>query len=42
MRRGRRAPLSIPQLNDGTDGDIGISGSATLARWLLAEGLLDD
>ncbi|MGI9120661.1 MAG: dihydrofolate reductase family protein [Acidimicrobiales bacterium] len=32
----------IEQLKDGTDGDIGISGSATLVRWLLANGLLDE
>ncbi len=25
-----------------TDGDIGMSGSATLARWLLANGVLDE
>jgi dihydrofolate reductase len=31
----------LRELKDGTDGDIGISGSATLVRWLLANGLLD-
>lgn len=31
----------VREIRDGTDGDIGISGSATLVRWLLANGLLD-
>jgi dihydrofolate reductase len=31
----------IRQLKDDTDGDISMSGSATLVRWLLANGLLD-
>ena len=30
------------QLKDRTDGDISMSGSATLVRWLLANGLLDE
>jgi dihydrofolate reductase len=29
-------------LKEQTDGDIGMSGSATLVRWLLANGLLDE
>jgi dihydrofolate reductase len=29
-------------LKERTDGDISMSGSATLARWLLANGLLDE
>lgn len=32
----------IQELRDRTDGDIGMSGSATLVRWLLANGLLDE
>jgi dihydrofolate reductase len=32
----------VQDLKDGTDGDIGMSGSATTARWLLANGLLDE
>jgi dihydrofolate reductase len=32
----------LQQLKDGIDGDIGMSGSATLVRWLLANGLLDE
>ncbi|HEY3141435.1 MAG TPA: dihydrofolate reductase family protein [Acidimicrobiales bacterium] len=31
----------IQDLKDSTEGDIGMSGSATLVRWLLANGLLD-
>lgn len=31
----------IRDLKTATDGDIGMSGSATLVRWLLANGLLD-
>jgi len=27
---------------EATDGDLVLSGSATLVRWLLAEGLLDE
>ena len=38
---GDDAP-AIRRLKDETDGDIAISGSATLVRWLLAEGLLDE
>ena len=37
QRRGGRHP----RIKDGTDGDICISGSATLVRWLLANGVLD-
>ncbi|MBA3983027.1 MAG: dihydrofolate reductase family protein [Acidimicrobiia bacterium] len=32
----------IQDMKDGTDGDIGMSGSATTVRWLLANGLLDE
>ena len=32
----------LQALKDQTDGNIGMSGSATLVRWLLANGLLDD
>jgi dihydrofolate reductase len=32
----------LRQLKQKTDGDITMSGSATLARWLLANGLLDE
>ncbi len=32
----------IQQLKDRIDGTIGMSGSATLVRWLLANGLLDE
>lgn len=32
----------IRAIKDSTDGDIGMSGSATTARWLLANGLLDE
>ena len=32
----------VQEVKDGTDGDIGMSGSATLVRWLLANGLLDE
>lgn len=32
----------VQAIKDGTDGDIGMSGSATTARWLLAHGLLDE
>jgi dihydrofolate reductase len=32
----------LRDLKDRTDGDITMSGSATLVRWLLAEGLLDE
>jgi len=31
----------IRELKDSTEGDIAMSGSATLVRWLLANGLLD-
>lgn len=29
-------------LGESSDGDIGMSGSATLVRWLLANGLVDE
>lgn len=32
----------LREIKDQSDGDIGISGSATLVRWLLANGLLDE
>jgi dihydrofolate reductase len=32
----------LPELKERTDGDIGMSGSATLVRWLLANSLLDE
>ncbi|MEA2476517.1 MAG: hypothetical protein QOF16_1153 [Actinomycetota bacterium] len=32
----------LRRIKDETEGDIGMSGSATLARWLLANGLLDE
>lgn len=32
----------VRALKDSTDGDIGMSGSATTARWLLDNGLLDE
>ena len=32
----------VRAFKDSTDGDIGMSGSATTARWLLANGLLDE
>src|SRR5207253_2254045 len=32
----------LRQIKDASDGDIGMSGSATLVRWLLANGLLDE
>jgi dihydrofolate reductase len=35
------SPRSWPTLRARTDGTIGISGSATLVRWLLAHDLLD-
>jgi dihydrofolate reductase len=31
----------LQDLKDDTEGDISMSGSATLVRWLLANGLLD-
>ena len=33
---------NVRAVKDGTEGDIGMSGSATTARWLLANGLLDE
>jgi dihydrofolate reductase len=38
---GNLAP-EIAELKKETDGEIGVSGSATLIRWLLAENLLDE
>jgi dihydrofolate reductase len=35
-------PARIEALKDGSGGIIGMSGSATLVRWLLANGLLDE
>jgi dihydrofolate reductase len=35
-------PQQLRAVKDSTDGDIAISGSATLVRSLLAEGLLDE
>lgn len=32
----------LREVKDSTDGDIGMSGSATTVRWLLANGLLDE
>jgi dihydrofolate reductase len=32
----------VRALKDSTDGDIGMSGSATTARWLIGQGLLDE
>lgn len=33
---------AIHRFKDSVDGDIGMSGSATTVRWLLANGLLDE
>ena len=33
---------AIRQFKESVDGDIGMSGSATTVRWLLANGLLDE
>jgi dihydrofolate reductase len=38
---GGDVAAGIRALKDSTTGDIGMSGSATLVRWLLANGLLD-
>ena len=32
----------VQKLKEATEGDIGMSGSATTVRWLLANGLLDE
>jgi dihydrofolate reductase len=32
----------LRQIKEASEGDIGMSGSATLVRWLLANGLLDE
>ena len=32
----------LRKIKESTDGDIGMSGSATTVRWLLANGLLDE
>ena len=39
---GDRTAQAIRDLKASTEGDISMSGSATLVRWLLAEGLLDE
>jgi dihydrofolate reductase len=39
---GHEAAERLRGLKDETDGDLTMSGSATTARWLLAEGLLDE
>lgn len=39
---GTNAAAAIGDLKSSTPGDISMSGSATLVRWLLAEGLLDE
>jgi dihydrofolate reductase len=33
---------AVRKLKESVDGDIGMSGSATTVRWLLANGLLDE
>jgi dihydrofolate reductase len=33
---------AVQRVKDSVDGDIGMSGSATTVRWLLANGLLDE
>jgi dihydrofolate reductase len=33
---------AVRRFKEGIDGDIGMSGSATTVRWLLANGLLDE
>jgi dihydrofolate reductase len=38
---GSDVATRIRELKETTEGDIAISGSATLVRWLLANGLLD-
>src|SRR6266545_7758095 len=38
---GSDVAARLRELKDSTDGDISMSGSATLVRWLLANGLLD-
>ncbi len=38
---GGDVAAGIRELKAGTEGDITMSGSATLVRWLLANGLLD-
>src|SRR5436305_5579051 len=38
---GRYDPAAIRKLKDETDGDLYVSGSATLVRALLADGLVD-
>lgn len=39
---GDGAAERVRELKASTEGDIGMSGSATTVRWLLAEGLLDE
>ena len=38
---GSDVAARIREIKDSIDGDLGMSGSATLVRWLLANGLLD-
>ena len=40
--RGPEAVERLRRVKAETDGDIGMSGSATTVRWLLANGLLDE
>jgi dihydrofolate reductase len=35
-------PEAVRRVKDNIDGDIGMAGSATTVRWLLANGLLDE
>ena len=39
---GGDVAAGVRELKERTDGDIAMSGSATLVRWLLANGLLDE
>jgi dihydrofolate reductase len=39
---GDDAVAQVRSVKEQTDGDIGMSGSATTVRWLLANGLLDE
>ncbi|WP_019631197.1 dihydrofolate reductase family protein [Actinomadura atramentaria] len=41
LLRGDTAAARLRELKETTPGGIGMSGSATLVRWLLAENLLD-
>jgi dihydrofolate reductase len=42
LLRAAEAKERLTELKQTLDGDIGMSGSATTVRWLLAEGLLDE